>query len=82
MGNIAKCNLINLSKCEFLAITNKKFIPSFTYHINNVPGYKSPAVQHAKYLGVTMHKLKVNVEGIKITTHYKQTQHLHSYVVI
>ena len=41
----------NPSKCEFLAVTNKKSTPSFTYHINEVP---IKAVQHAKYLGVTI----------------------------
>ena len=41
----------NPSKCELLAVTNKKLTPSFTYHINNVP---IKTVQHAKYLGVTI----------------------------
>ena len=46
----------NPSKCEFVAVTNKKLTPSFIYHINNVP---IKTVQPAKYLG----GLKVNMKG-------------------
>ena len=33
----------NPSKCEFLAVTNKKSPLNFTYHINEVASYKSSA---------------------------------------
>ena len=60
----------NPSKCEFLAVTNKKLTPSFTYHINNVP---IKTVQQAKYLGVTIDSKLTWKEHIKITTHKANT---------
>ena len=60
----------NPSKCEFLVVTNKKSTPSFTYHINEVP---IKAVQHAKYLGVTIDSKLTWKEHIKITTHKANT---------
>ena len=58
----------NSSKCS----TNKKLTLSFTYHINNVP---IKAVQHAKYLGMTIDSMLMLTwkEHIKITTHKTNT---------
>ena len=56
----------NPSKCKFLAVTNKTSIPSFTYHINEMP---IKAVQYAKYLGVIIDSKLTWKEHSKITTH-------------
>ena len=59
------------SKCEFLAVTNKKSPLNSTYHINEVA---IKAVQNAKYLGVTIDSKLIWKEHIMITTH-KAIQH-------
>ena len=60
----------NPSKCEFLAVTNKKSPLNFTDHINEVA---IEAVQNAKYLGVTMDSKLIWKEHIMITTHNANT---------
>ena len=57
----------NPSKCEFLVVTNKKSTPSLHTILTRYLCIK--AVQHAKYLGMTMHRLETNMEGAYQNNH-------------